>query len=105
MEIQNKTILKKFIEKIFNRKLIMKNLEVFAKPAKSGMRAPFHQDNFYWNIKNKMAINTWIAIDKANINNGGLIYLEGSHKKGLFEHLNSKVQVLQKKLNLTFLQS
>lgn len=98
MKIQNKIILKKFIEKIFNRKLIMKNLEVFAKPAKSGMRAPFHQDNFYWNIKNKMAINTWIAIDKANINNGGLIYLEGSHKKGLFEHLNSKVPGTSKEI-------
>ena len=30
------------------------------------MRSPFHQDNFYWNISNKKALNVWIACSKAS---------------------------------------
>lgn len=98
-------ILKKLLEKIFNDKPILRNLEFFAKPGKTGMRAPFHQDNYYWNIKNKKAVNVWISLDKVDKKNGGLIYLKGSHKLGLVNHSLSNIpgssqEIKLSKLNL-----
>ena len=105
MKIQNNLFLKKFINKIFKKKMIMKNLEIFAKPAKTGLKAPFHQDNFYWNIKNKMALNVWLSIDKSHIFNGGLIYLDGSHKLGLLEHFSSNTPGTSKQIDPKILKN
>ena len=98
-------ILNEILEKIFNEKPILRNLEIFAKPGKTGMRAAFHQDNYYWNIKNKKAVNIWISLDKVDKTNGGLIYLKGSHKLGLVNHSLSNVpgssqEIKLNKLNL-----
>ena len=38
------------------------------------MKSPFHQDNFYWNIQNKKALNVWIACTESNFKNGGMCY-------------------------------
>ena len=88
---KNKKILS-ILKKLFNEKMQMRNLEVFLKPPKTGMKAPFHQDNFYWNIKDKRAINLWIALDKVDKNNGGLIYYKGSHSCGIVRHKMSKIK-------------
>lgn len=63
--------------------------EIFSKPAKTGLPAPLHQDNFLWAIKNNNGITFWIALDKSNKNNGGLSYVKSSHKLGLLKHENS----------------
>ena len=55
------------------------------------MEAPFHQDNYYWNITDKRAVNLWISLDKVNKRNGGLVYLEKSHQK-LLNHRSSKIK-------------
>ena len=36
------------------------------------MPSPFHQDNYYWNIKEAKAANVWIALSKSSKKNGGL---------------------------------
>ena len=60
--------------------------ELFAKPAKIGLPAPIHQDNFYWCVKNNRAITAWIAIDNCTKKNGAIFYFNGSHKLGVVEH-------------------
>ena len=60
--------------------------EYFAKPKKIGLASPFHQDNYYWNLKNGKGLTMWIAIDKSYKNNGTVKYLIKSHKSGLVEH-------------------
>lgn len=81
--------------------------EVFAKPAKKGLKSPIHQDNYYWGIKNNNGLTIWIALDKSSKNNGGLTYYQGSHKFGIVEHEDShapgssqkiKNMVLKKKI-------
>ena len=52
MKICKNSKITKIVEKIFSEKSIMRNCEFFLKPKKKGLKAPFHQDNFYWNIKN-----------------------------------------------------
>ena len=88
---KNKTIFN-ILKKLFNEKAVVRNLEIFLKPPKTGMKAPFHQDNYYWNLKDKRAVNLWIALDKVDKNNGGLIYLKGSHNGGILKHKMSKIK-------------
>ena len=49
----------------------------------------FSSRQLYWNIKNNKAANLWIALNKVNKSNGGLVYLKGSHKLGLKKHTKS----------------
>lgn len=89
MKLGSNKKVKTFLEKKFREKILMQNFEIFAKPNQTGRKVPFHQDNFYWNIKNNKAANLWIALNKVNKSNGGLVYLKGSHKLGLKKHTKS----------------
>ena len=91
MNLSKNIQINKLLEKKFKEKISMQNFEIFAKPKKTGKRVPFHQDNFYWNIKNQKAANLWIALNKVDQNNGGLIYFKGSHKIGLQKHVKSNI--------------
>ena len=62
--------------------------ELFAKPAKVGLKSPPHQDNFYWCLNDANGLTVWIALDKSSRHNGGVYYYSGSHKK-LLQHVNS----------------
>ena len=75
-----------FVKKILSKNIKLRNLEFFLKPAKTGMQSPFHQDNYYWNIKKAKAVNSWIALSKTSAKNGGVCYLSGSHKIGTIDH-------------------
>ncbi len=86
-QLSKKEKLKKIVNNILNtKKTIVRNLEFFLKPKKTGQSSPFHQDNYFWNIKKAEALNVWIACSNSNKNNGGICYLEKSHKKGLLKH-------------------
>jgi len=82
---RNRKILK-IINYILNSKSKVRNIEFFLKPKKTGLKSPFHQDNYYWNFSNKKAVNLWIACSDSNINNGGVCYYLRSHKLGLIKH-------------------
>ena len=78
--------LKKIVKVLLQKQPKLRNVEFFLKPAKNGMAAPFHQDNFYWNIINSEALNVWLACSSANKKNGGVCYLQGSHELGTINH-------------------
>tara|TARA_Y200000002_G_scaffold292752_1_gene246924 strand:+ start:57 stop:809 length:753 start_codon:yes stop_codon:yes gene_type:complete len=78
--------LKDIVDSILESKTKLRNLEFFLKPAKTGKAAPVHQDNYYWNIPSKKALNVWIACTQSNSKNGGLYYFKSSHKEGLINH-------------------
>ncbi|MDC6451753.1 phytanoyl-CoA dioxygenase family protein, partial [Alphaproteobacteria bacterium] len=60
--------------------------QLFNKPKNTGMGAPFHQDNYYWNVIDNKTVTIWLALDEVNETNGALSYYENSHKKGLITH-------------------
>lgn len=60
--------------------------ELFAKPARTGLPSPDHQDNYYWGIKGSNALTFWIALDNSNKKNGCVHYYDGSHKYGILKH-------------------
>lgn len=104
IEISKDKRMTKIIEKILDEKVKVRNIEFFLKPKKTGMRSPFHQDNFYWNIKNKKALNVWIACSEASIKNGGVCYLQKSHKSGLKKHVLSKEPGSSQKISEKYLK-
>ncbi len=71
---------------ILDGDVVIRNIEFFLKPKKTGKSSPVHQDNYYWNIKNKKALNVWVACTNSSKKNGGVFYLEKSHKVGLINH-------------------
>ena len=84
--IKKEKNINRIASKILNCKIKEFGAEVFAKPAKFGLRSPVHQDNFYWNIKSNKGITIWIALDPSNKKNGSIFYYEKSHKLGLLPH-------------------
>lgn len=74
------------VEYILDGQITARNFEFFLKPKNTGKPSPVHQDNFYWNIKNKKALNVWIACTNSSKKNGGVFYFEKSHNIGLIDH-------------------
>lgn len=82
----------KFATIFLNGNAIPRRAEMFAKPAEKGLKSPLHQDNFYWCLKPfslGTALTIWTALDFCSEENGGITYLEGSHKIGVVNHVNS----------------
>lgn len=89
INITRNSKLKRIVQTLLKKKPKLRNIEFFLKPAYSGLAAPFHQDNFYWNIINSNALNAWLACSTANKKNGGICYLVGSHELGTINHIIS----------------
>ena len=76
MNLSKNDQIQKFLKKVISKNLHVRNFEFFLKPSKTGMSSPPHQDNFFWNIEDSKAANVWIALSKANKDNGGIYYLK-----------------------------
>lgn len=96
--IRNKK-LNSILESLLGKNYKVRNVEVFNKPARTGMPAPIHQDNFYWNVKDKKAINLWLSFNNVSNKNGGMYYFKGSQKMGLIKHVNSYAKGSSKKIS------
>ncbi|MCY3742816.1 MAG: phytanoyl-CoA dioxygenase family protein [Candidatus Poribacteria bacterium] len=59
------------------------------KPPKIGLGFPWHQDRWYTQsmFKTPTTVGTWAAIDAADIDNGCLYVIPGSHKDEILEHV------------------
>ena len=85
-KIQNDNKLQKIAKILLSEKSKNFGSELFAKPAKTGMPSPIHQDNYYWAIDDANGITFWIALNPSNRKNGGIFYYKKSHKLGLLQH-------------------
>ena len=68
------------------------NMGLHNKPPKISQPTPIHQDNFYWNLKNKDGLTAYIPLNKQNKKNGGIGYFVGSHKDKTFDHKKSNTK-------------
>lgn len=83
--------------------------QLFCKPAKHGGVVAWHQDFSYWTFTKPMHhLTCWIGLDDANIENGCLYYVPGSHKWGLLPitgltgDMDAVTQVLTEEQNKVF---
>lgn len=57
------------------------------KPARRGHEAPWHQDEAYWEPELRYhAVGAWMPLDDADVDNGCLWFLPGSHLGGVLPH-------------------
>lgn len=66
----------------------LNNLYIW-KPPEIGLGFPWHQDRWYFNrnYKTEKTVGTWTAFDAADIDNGCLYVIPGSHKNEVHEHV------------------
>ncbi len=61
--------------------------QLFAKPAGHGLEVPMHQDGQYWPIEPLATCTVWVALDRADRENGCLRVIPGSHRDRItFRH-------------------
>jgi hypothetical protein len=54
----------------------------FCKMPRDGKSVAWHQDASYWPLTPSKAITVWLAIDKADLGNGCMKFIAGSHHHG-----------------------
>lgn len=59
---------------------------LFMKPAHHGIEAALHQDTAFWPKLEPNAVNFWMAIDAATVENGCLHVIPGTHTRDLPHH-------------------
>lgn len=66
--------------------VICKTVEYFNKPPQIGKPTPPHQDGYYFMLDPQQAVTIWLALEKADEENGCVKYVKGSHLKGMRRH-------------------
>ena len=80
IEFCKNEIILNYVEQILGSDFALWNSSFFAKPAINGHATPWHQDGQYWPIRPLATCTVWLAIDDANVENGCLRFIKGSHK-------------------------
>ena len=68
-----------------------RGVELFGKAPRIGNETPTHQDGYYFMLEPPTAMTFWIALDRADEENGCMRYISGSHRKGVRPHAMSDV--------------
>ena len=66
--------------------VVSKGVNYFSKPPGLSKPTPPHQDGYYFCITPNEAATIWMALDDMDQENGAVIYVAGSHKKGVLPH-------------------
>lgn len=79
--------LRGYIEHLAGHKPLLLGDAIFMKPPRCGSAKPYHQDNFYFRCHPAdQVVTAWIALDDADIGNGCLHYIDGSHRWPVLPH-------------------
>ena len=61
------------------------------KPPRIGREKPWHQDMAYFNLPlSATVVGAWIALDEATLENGCMMVIPGSHKRGAVIHFKRR---------------
>lgn len=75
-----------FLSENFDQELRVAFCAAFLKPAEIGTRTPYHQDQALWSRQLPGAVSCWVALDRADEENGCLIFCPGSQHGGEVAH-------------------
>lgn len=62
--------------------------QAVAKPPQARTELPWHQDNGYTPLVPEEYVTCWMALDDADVDNGCLWVIPGSHRAGTKQHVN-----------------
>ena len=63
----------------------------FNKLPEVGEATPPHQDGFYFHLDPCEAVTLWLALDDVDEQNACVLYVPGSHRRGMREHARTRV--------------
>jgi hypothetical protein len=63
--------------------------QAVAKPPQARTELPWHQDNGYTPLVPEQYLTCWLALDDAEVDNGCLWVIPGSHRDGTVDHRNA----------------
>ena len=92
MSFANKKKIIKIGSYLLNEDCYVNAIELFAKPAKIGLKSPVHQDNAYWCLTKPKGLTMWIALTAANKKNGGIFYYVGTNNLNNLSHVPSHIK-------------
>ena len=76
------------VKEIIGEDVICIDTMFWNKPPQTEQFVSFHQDGYYWNIKEPVnGVTVWVPFQDSDEENGTLFYLKGSNKK-FIEHIN-----------------
>ncbi len=80
------------VEELIGRDISLFHSKLLMKSANDGTAIPWHQDFAYWKKEDNepLMVNCQLAIDRADLENGCIQFIPGSHKWGLQEHEREK---------------
>ena len=85
-KLQNQKILE-ISKNLFNQNTYFCSMGLHNKAPSQGTSTPFHQDNFFNRKKPPFELTAYIPLEKQDKTNGSIIYVKGSHKKGVLKHV------------------
>ena len=76
-----------YVQDLLGEDLICWGTHYFCKMPGDGKRVSWHQDASYWPLTPSQTVTVWLAIDDADLENGAMQVIPGSHRHGqiLFE--------------------
>ncbi|MEN0095627.1 MAG: phytanoyl-CoA dioxygenase family protein [Pedobacter sp.] len=77
---------KAIAEWLLDDEVVGKTLEYFNKPPLIGKATPPHQDGFYFMLNPSVAVTMWMALEPADLDNGCVQYVIGSHRGEMRPH-------------------
>ena len=99
MSFANKNKIMNIGRFLLNEDCYVNAIELFAKPAKIGLKSPVHQDNAYWCLTKPKGLTMWIALTTANKKNGGIFYYVGTHNLNNLSHVPSHIKGSSQMIN------
>jgi len=68
------------IQDLLGETVILRHSHFFAKLPGDGKRVSWHQDASYWPLSPSKVVSAWLAIDDADVENGAMHVIPGSHR-------------------------
>jgi len=88
-DLLNDKSLAELAQQLLGDAVEQRGIELFAKAPRVGTATPPHQDGHYFQLTPNNALTFWLAIDRADNENGCVRYITGSHLDGLRPHAMS----------------
>lgn len=81
LEIATDSRLVDLVASVLGENIALWGCQAFAKPPGDGLEVPMHQDGQYWPIEPLATCTVWVAVDRADRENGCLRVIPGSHRE------------------------
>jgi ectoine hydroxylase-related dioxygenase (phytanoyl-CoA dioxygenase family) len=77
------------VEDLIGPDILIWATSIFAKQSRDPAFVSWHQDSTYWGLSSTNIASAWVALAPSTPENGCMRVVPGSHKRGLFPHIET----------------